>query len=387
MNCFCMTFPLLDKLSVFVGSLIPFAVVLSVVVFVHEMGHFLTARHNGVSVKTFSIGFGPELCGWTDRKGTRWKVGILPFGGYVMMLGDEDATSTRTCADDLSKEQLKGTLMTKTPLQRMMVALGGPLFNILFTILLMSGLGLFKGIPLIAPCIQSVVQGTPAEVCGLQEGDVITGLNDTTLESFQEMAQELVRLKGQDVTLHYRRGAEERTVPLSLYKVDENGQKIPVDKLGVRIGGMMTFRKVSVGAAILNSLTYCVEATKASCQMLRQIITRQDKGQMGSILMVGDGAKQSMEQGIFSFLSYMAMLSFSLGFFNLLPIPVLDGGSILLNAIEAVIRRPLPIFLINAVYILGVGIVGLLMLYALWNDCMRYDVFSKIDGVIRGIFK
>lgn len=382
-----MNIPFLNRLSALVGNLIPFVIVLTVIVFIHELGHFLIARHNGVYVKTFSIGFGPELCGWTDKKGTRWKISALPFGGYVMMLGDEDATSTKTSTDGLTEEQVKGTLTAKTPFQRMMVALGGPLFNILFTILLMSALGTLKGIPTLAPYVQEVIQDTPAERCGLQAGDTITGFNDVHVETFQEMAGELTRLKGQDVTLRYRRGEEERTTSLALYQVGTKGEREAIDKLGVRIGGLTTFRRVSVSKAILNSLMYCIESTKASCQMIRGMLTRQNDGQVGSLLTIGDGAKQSMKQGIFPFLSFMAMLSFSLGFFNLLPIPVLDGGNILLNFIEVVIRRPLPVFFINIVYILGIGAVGLLMISALWNDFARYGIFEKFDALIHGIFK
>lgn len=382
-----MSIPLLDKLSALLGNLIPFVIVLTVIVFVHELGHFLIARHNGVEVKTFSIGFGPELCGWTDKKGTRWKISALPFGGYVMMLGDEDATSTKTNTDGLTDEQVKKTLASKTPFQRMMVAFGGPLFNVLFTILLMIGLGVFKGVPMLIPLVQEVMPDTPAEACGLQAGDVVTGLNDVSIETFQEMAQELARLKGQDATLHYRRGNEDQTASLALYKVGADGEREPVDKLGVRMGGSTSFRKASFGEAASYSVRYCVEATKAGCQMIGRLITRKDGGQVGSLLMIGDGAKQSMSQGLFPFLSFMAMLSFSLGFFNLLPIPPLDGGNMLLNFIEMILRRPLPILFINVAYILGMGVIALLMVSAFWNDFARYGILGKIETFVRGIFR
>lgn len=381
-----MTIPLLSKLGSLAGNLIPFLIVLAVIVFVHEMGHFLIARYNGVYVKSFSIGFGPELFGWTDKRGTRWKVSMCPLGGYVMMLGDADASSTKADLEGIPEDQLQNTLPSKTPLQRMMVALGGPLFNVLFTILLMVILGIGKGVPDLAPRIQEVMKESPAAACHLQEGDLITALDDTPINTFQDMSDALARLKGKDVTLHFRRGNEEQSASLALYKVEADGTKTPLDRLGVRIGGSTTFRKVSPVEAVTYSLKYCVAATAASCRMIAKMITREDGGQVGSLLSIGDGAKQSMGQGLFPFLSFMAMLSFSLGFFNLLPIPVLDGGSILLNFIEIVIRRPLPVLVTNIVYIIGMGLVGLLMIVALWNDFMRYGLFDRCGTFIRGLF-
>lgn len=343
--------------------------VLTTIVFVHEMGHFLVARANGVKVRTFSIGFGPELFGWTDKKGTRWRLSWLPFGGYVMMLGDDDATSVKANLKGLNEKEKSQTLTSKTPFQRMLVSFGGPLFNFLFTLLIFAGMGLIKGIPDMVPRVGAVSEGSLAAQAGLKKGDIIRSLNGEFLATVSEMRAALEKHAGQDVILSFERDGDLQEVLLPLYRVDDSGQKRPVTQLGVALRGAFLFQKATLGQSFLYGANYCWMSVKGLTNALTGIFSRQKDGaKLGSIFTIGKEAKQTLDQGWWSFMSFAAMLSLSLGFFNLLPIPTLDGGSIFLNASEIVLRRPLSEAFITWAYRIGMTCVGILMAWALLND-------------------
>lgn len=354
----------------------PLIVVLTVIVFVHEMGHFLIARHNGVQVKSFSIGFGPELFGWTDRQGTRWKVSALPFGGYVMMLGDEDATSTRADLSNVKAEDHSKTLTSKTPLQRMMVAFGGPLFNLIFTFLVVLVVGLFRGVPTPVPQVQSVMAESVAEQAGLREGDVIVKIGGEAVTSFEIMVQVLERFAGQDVALEFTRAGETQTVTIPLYTLDSAGQKVPVNRLGIAMATEL--KPAGLGETLLYPLTYCWSMTKGYTQMLGKMFSGKKEAKLGSIFAIGSSAKSVAHQGVWQFVSFMAALSFSLGFFNLLPIPGLDGGNMFLSLCELIRGRPLSETFVTWAYWIGMSCVAALMLWALWNDFVQFKFIQKI---------
>lgn len=376
-----MTNVLMHKLLAFGETIIPFIIALTVIVFVHELGHFLIARHNGVKVVTFSIGYGKELFGWTDKKGTRWRFSMLPFGGYVMMLGDADATSVRSNLDHVEENQKDQTLLSKTPLQRMCVSSGGPLMNIIFTLLIFMSIGLWKGIPDMTPSIQSVIADSIAQHAGLLAGDRITKVNDTPIQTLSQMKEALTKQQGHDVRLSYMRKDKEMEVRLPLYTLLPDGAKMPVNVIGITLAGDLVFTKASAWEAIAYGGQYCWSAAKGIVSGLTRAITGQKGGaKFGSILSIGDVAHSSMAHGMISFLHFMAMLSFSLAIFNLLPIPVLDGGSIMLSGVEWVRGKPLSDASINVVYTIGISVVALLMLWAMWNDLVRYHIVDKVVG-------
>jgi regulator of sigma E protease len=360
------------------ANVVPFIVVLLIIVFVHEMGHFLIARHNGIQVSTFSVGYGPELYGFTDKKGTRWRISAIPIGGYVMMLGDADATSVKSDLNDIDEDNKDRTLQSKTPLQRIMVAFGGPLFNFLFTMIIIAGISALKGIPDIRTCVQSVNVGSVAEKCGVQPGDVITGIGGTAVSKVSEMLKCLKASAGTDIELRFLRGDEEHVVSASLYELNENGKKIAINLLGVALSGEMVFEQVSFAKSISYAVEYCYVSIKSiTAGLARAIMGKKDGAKLGSVFSIGKDLNKSLKQGLVPFLSFMAMISLSLGFFNMLPIPVLDGGSIFLNSIELIIRRPLSAAVINVVYTIGLGIVASLMLFSLWNDFERFGFIKK----------
>jgi regulator of sigma E protease len=367
-----------EKILDFGASVAPFLVVLLIIVFVHEMGHFLIARYNGVQVSTFSIGYGPELCGFTDKHGTRWRISAIPVGGYVMMLGDADATSVKQNLDDVNAEDHNKTLLSKTPLQRIMVSFGGPLFNLLFSILVLAEFGAWKGIPYIRTSVQSVNVGSVAEKCGLQPGDIITGIAGKSVSKLSEMQKCLKYAAGTDTEIRFMRGAEEHISPVALYEIAKDGKKVALHILGVALAGEMVFEQVSVAKAMLYAVEYCgVYMKSIATGLLKTVIKKKDGIKFGSVFSIGKDLNKSWQQGIVPLLSYTAVLSLSLAFFNMLPIPVLDGGSIFLNTIELIIRRPLSAAAINAGYTVGLGLVALIMFVALWNDVERFGFIDK----------
>ncbi|MDR3285067.1 MAG: M50 family metallopeptidase [Holosporales bacterium] len=378
---------MISKIIETVSSFLPFILVLTVIVFIHEMGHFLIARYNNVHVTTFSIGYGPEIFGWTDKKGTRWCFRWIPLGGYVMMLGDADASSVRSNFEGLDEEALSKTLPSKTPLQRTAVAFGGPLMNIIFTLLIFIFIGLWKGIPDTIPKIKDVAENSIAAKCGLQGGDLITGLNDEKIEVFSEMKNFLEKNAGKDVILHYKRGNEECTTKISLYTQDSSGEKIPAKIIGIHLAGDLIFTKASVWQTISLGIQYCyVIAISMVSGLTKALFGKKDGAKLGGILSIGDFANQSMSSGLVTFLNFMAMLSFSLAIFNLLPIPVLDGGSIVINLLEFIRRKPLSATTINFIYSGGLFIVIGLMIWATWNDLVNYGIVKKIIVFFKKLF-
>ncbi|MDR2464081.1 MAG: M50 family metallopeptidase [Holosporales bacterium] len=377
-----MSIAFFDKILSLFTSIVPFLVVLLIIVFVHELGHFLIARYNGVKVTTFSIGYGSELFGWTDKKGTRWRISALPIGGYVMMLGDADATSVKADLANVKEEDLGNTVHSKTPFQRMMISIGGPLFNVIFTIGLIIAISLVKGIPDIIPEIQEVLKGSVASKCGLQVGDVITGVGNHQITKLSEMSKHLNEFSGKDVIIRVKRNNNEKAVTAHLFEI-ENEKKVPISRLGIVLTGQMIYEKVSVSKAAIYAVNYCSVAFKSLIAGLVKTITRQKDGiKLGSIFSIGEGLNKSLDKGFISLLTFMAMLSFSLAFFNLLPIPVLDGGSIFLNFVEIVIRRPIPAVATNVIYFIGICLVGIMMVVALWNDVEKYGFFEKVASLI-----
>lgn len=366
------------SLIAFCSAILPFLIALTIIVFVHELGHFLIARYNGVGVATFSIGYGPELFGWTDKKGTRWRFSLLPIGGYVMMLGDADATSVRSDTSGLTDEQQTQSLTSKSPLQRMAVASGGPLMNILFTLIVFICLGLWKGVPEMQPRIDSVSAGSPAESAGLVAGDLITHINNHPTPNTRQLREFLKKHQGQNIVITYLRGKESHDAGVALYTKLANGVKMPVCMLGVALQGELIFTPTSCLGAISYGINYCWAVTTTMVSGLGKAITGQSGGaKLGSLISIGDVAHSSMSAGLLAFVNFMAMLSFSLAIFNLLPIPVLDGGTIALTCVELVRGRALSERTVNIVYTIGLATVAGLMLWAMWNDLVRYHVVEK----------
>ncbi len=360
---------------------IPFIILISVIVFVHEWGHFWVARRNKVKVEHFAIGFGPELFGFSDRQGTRWAFHLVPLGGYVKMLGDADATSAT--ADDalikkLSEDERQQTLHSKTPWQRIQVAAGGPLANFAFAIVAMIGLFAVLGKPVTPPVIGFIDPTGVGAKHGLQEHDRIVEINNEPIRYFEDMLPFIRSGKYDTLTIKVERDNKQvnLNIPLTI-----KGETQKVKVLGIKPGASQEYEKMPIGIAVQTAFSTFWKMCKTIVTGLAELLTGQRKGdELGGILAIGDMASQSAKLGFASMLWFMIIMSINLGLINLFPIPVLDGGQMLMSAIEWVIGKPISEKLQK--YIFGSGFVTVifLMLYSTWNDLMRYKVFQIIRG-------
>ena len=351
----------------------PFLIILTILVFVHELGHYLVARYNKVTVEVFSIGFGPELFGWNDKAGTRWKFSMIPLGGYVKMYGDADASS-RPDTDSLKKmsdEQKSNSLHSKRVGQRMAVSAAGPFANFLFAIVIFAGLFTFKGEPFIPTTVGNVAPGKIAEKAGLTIGDKILSLNGVAAKDFHELRDLIMSNKGKDVDIRYLRGSAEQTVRVKMVEVDALGVEKPVGVMGIA-PSLPEYHKINPFQAV----THAIQKTwSMSVDMLRgigQMITGQRSSEeLAGILSIGNMAGESAKGGIAAFLVFMAFLSINLGLVNLLPIPVLDGGHLLFYSIEGIFGKPVPEKIQEYAFMVGLVIVLSIMLMSTWNDITR----------------
>lgn len=353
---------------------LPFIVLLSVIVFAHEWGHFWFARRNKVKVENFAIGFGPELFGFTDRLGTRWSFNIVPLGGYVKMLGDADATSATADAgiiSQLTEEERNQTLHSKTPWQRIQVAFGGPLANFVFAILAMIILFAAYGKPITPPVVGFVEPTGIGAKNGLMANDRIVSVNDEAIYEFGEILPFIRSGKHSELVVKVERDGKQVDL------------KIPLTEkvLGIAPRPAMEFKKIALSNVVPESFSTFWFMSKSIVVGLGELITGQRKGkELGGMLAIGDMAAQSVKIGVGAMLWFMILMSINLGVLNLFPIPVLDGGQILMTAIEWVIRRPIPEIVQKIVFGTGFAMVISLMIYSTWNDLMRFKIFQMIRG-------
>ena len=366
---------------------IVFLVILTVVVFVHEMGHFLVARLMGVRVEVFSIGFGPEIWGRTARSGTRWKIGALPFGGYVKMFGDADAASQPDHHRQFTAEEAKVAFPAKKVYQRAAIVAAGPIANFVFGILALAVMFMIYGEPRTAPVIGQVQDGSAAAEAGLQPGDRVVQAQGQTVSRFQDL-QRIVRLTvGEPVTLVVRRDGRDVTVTTQprISEVKDpfgNVHKTPV--LGIIADNSSTdvisHGPVSaLGAAVRETGEMVTTTLTGLGQMLAG--TRQTD-ELGGPLRIAKGAGQAAKLGVSSVVFYTILLSINLGLINLFPVPMLDGGHLLFYAVEALKGSPLGAKAQEYGFRVGLILVFALMLLATRNDLVDLRVWEFLKGFV-----
>lgn len=355
---------------------VPFLVILSIVVFVHEMGHFLVARFNGVRVEVFSIGFGRELFGFTDKYGTRWKVSVLPLGGYVKFFGDADEASARADGRDLSDEEKKVAFPHKRLGQRAAIVFAGPAANFLFAIVVFAVLFGAVGQPVTPPVIGAVQPDSAAAEAGLQAGDRIVAIEGIAVDRFEDV-QRLVPLYGaESMEVTFERDGETRTVtthPAQREVTDGFGNKMKTPILGVSVSReAMEIRRLgpigAVGAAVENTWSVTSGTLVAFGQMISGVRGTED---LGGPVRIAEFSGRAAQGGMANFLMFVAVLSVNLGLINLFPIPLLDGGHLLFYGIEAVRGRPLGEQAQEMGLRLGLIVVFGIMIFATWNDILR----------------
>ncbi|APR98040.1 RIP metalloprotease RseP [Wolbachia endosymbiont of Folsomia candida] len=349
-----------------------FSLIIAVIVFVHEYGHYIVAKACKVKVESFSIGFGPEIFAFNDKSGTRWKLSIFPLGGYVKMLGDTNAASVPGDQEKLTDEERLYSFHTKPRYQKAAVVFAGPFANILFTIIAFTIFFSIAGYYHTPPIIGNVVEGSAAKQAGLLPGDTITRINEYKIKYFEDISRVIISNPKTKMEIEYiRNNQQHRTslTPLMIEDKDAFGNKIDRETIGIGSVNMAGLKQSSFLGAVNLSVsetyyTMCL-TVKAVFQM---IVGKRSTSELGGPIKIAKYSGQSAKKGFTTFLYFMAIISANLAAFNLLPIPLLDGGHLFHYIIEAVIRRDLSLKYQKYAAAFGVSVLCLLMAIAMSND-------------------
>ena len=356
--------------------IVPFIVLLGILVFVHEFGHFLVARLSGVQVTDFSIGFGKQLWGFTDKHNTKWKICAIPLGGYCQFLGDADAASAGSSEEvkELSEEDKKKAFPFQNPWKKLAIVLGGPGFNYLFAIIVFTLMFAFLGKFSFPPVVGEVVAGGAADKAGIVKADRILSINGHEVESFSEITTEISLTTGGVAEVKLGRAGEvmELSVPLEMMKVEANGQTTERPMLGIKSMNTMELdhERMSLPDAFVEACSETWRITEGTLRGVGQMITgKRGSEDLGGILRIAEMSGDiSRKNGMLDFIAFMALLSINLGLINLFPIPVLDGGHVVIYLVEIVSRREINAKVKENLFKAGFALILALMIFATWND-------------------
>jgi regulator of sigma E protease len=366
-----------DFLSWLAFGLPAFLFVITVVVFFHELGHFAMARAFKVTVQAFSIGFGRELIGWTDRHGTRWKISLLPLGGYVRFAGDADVSSRPDTEymHRLDARAREGVLHYKPVYQRALVAAAGPLANFILAIVIFSAVYMIAPQPFEPPVIADITRGSAAEAAGLEVGDVILTVDGQTIRHYSDLQRIVGSSSGREIRLSILREGTERELaatPRATEITDDAGVKHSVGLLGIKD----RFEPLAFPQAFLRAVNTTGDMIGQTVAYFgRMAIGRASPNELSGPLGIAKASGDFAQAGFIALLNLTALISVAIGFANLLPIPVLDGGHLLYYGFEAVLGRPLGERAQEVGFRLGLAFVLSLMLLATFNDLVRFNLF------------
>ena len=366
---------------------VPFLLILTVLVFVHEFGHYLIARWNGVRVEVFSIGFGAELFGWWDRAGTRWKFSTIPLGGYVKMFGDADASSGLPAAGlaRLAQADREVSFHYKRLGQRAAIVAAGPAANFVFATVVLAVLFMTFGQPYTPPEVGQVQPGSAAEQGGIQPGDVILSIDGRHIARFEDV-QQAVRLNpGTPITIVVRRDGGElelRVTPTPTELTDRFGYRYEIGLLGIARSGMEYIKRDPL-TALLQAGTETWNLSVGTLKAMWQIVIgTRAVDELGGPLRIAQMSGEVAQGGMVAVLWFMAVLSINLGLINLFPVPVLDGGHLLFYAAEAVRGQPLGHRAQEYGFRIGLALVLTLMVFATWNDLVHLRIVEFVKGLV-----
>ena len=365
--------------------IIPFIILITVVVFIHEYGHYYFARRYGVAVTDFSIGFGKEIFGFNDKNGTRWKFCLIPLGGYVKFFGDRNVFSQSEQEELLkkySKEDQKKLFVTKPLYQRSLIVAGGPLANFLLAILIFTLINIFVGKDFTQPKIEEITINSPAEKAGLKKNDIIIGINDNKVESILEVSTYINTNNSDKLKIQVLRDQKKISlvaIPETIDSKDPLGNSVKKKIIGIKIGPANNeFNKEKLGPT--KALYYAVKeiwfVTKTTIQFIGSMFQgKADTSQLGGPIKIAKISGQVMEFGILAFLSTIAYISISLGLINLFPIPLLDGGHLMFYLFEKVLGRPLSQATQEGFFRIGLFLLLSLMLFTTFSDLKDLGLF------------
>ena len=366
----------------FLNIIIPFIILISIVVFVHEYGHYYYARKYGVKVTDFSIGFGKELFGWTDKYGTRWKLCLIPLGGYVKFFGDVNPASQPDQLSKFSDVEKSYLLSTKKLYQRAIIVSAGPIANFILALVIFACVYMFFGKDFSVPVIQDVKVDSPAYKAGLKKGDQITSINDKTINSITEVSQSISLSDTNLIKITVLRDKKEfdfQVQAIVQEGKDNLGNNINRKMIGIQIvplNNEINRQRLGPSKAIYHSLKEIWFTISTTMSYIGKMIVGTEKAdQLGGPIKIAQISGQVAELGIIPFLSIMAYISISLGLINLFPIPLLDGGHLLFYFYEFVRGKPLSEKMQTYFFKFGLFVLLTLMFFSTYNDLKSLGLF------------
>ncbi|WP_018185430.1 RIP metalloprotease RseP [Kaistia granuli] len=362
------------------GYLIPFLFVLTIVVFFHELGHFLVARWCGVRVKAFSIGFGPELIGFNDRRGTRWKISAIPLGGYVKFLGDEDAASTpsRDTIAGMSEEDRKDTFFAKNVWQRAAIVAAGPIANFILAIVIFAGIFTLYGREVTSARVDQVVTGGAAETAGFKVGDLVLSIDGAPIASFNDLQRIVSASADESLTIVVERDGGEVTLQATPQRreiTDRFGNVHKIGQLGLSRSASaadVKLERFSLPQAVVLGAQETWFIVDRTFDYIGGIFTgRESTEELGGPIRVAQVSGQVATLGVVALINLAAILSVSIGLLNLFPVPMLDGGHLMFYLFEIIRGKPLSARAQDIGFRIGLAAVLMLMLFTTWNDIIH----------------
>lgn len=365
---------------------VAFLLVLGPLVFVHEYGHYIVGRWCGVKADAFSIGFGRKVFGWTDKRGTEWKIGWLPLGGYVQFAGDRDAVSQPDAGwQQLPADERSHTFPAQPVWKRALIVLAGPVTNFLFAILIFAAFNMAYGVPQTPPVIGAIQAGSAAEDAGLRVGDRIVRIDGRTMDTFNDIQGAVAFNLGKPADLEIERGTGQLNLtlrPRMISERDRFGNPAERAVIGIR-SGPPVYAAAGPLTAVRASVAQTGEMVRLTGSILGQFVTGQRSiKDMGGPVKIAKQSGEMAALGISTLIFFAAFISINLGFINLLPLPMLDGGHLLFYAYEAIRRRPAPPQAQEWAFRFGFAAIVTLMLVVTFNDLGSLGLWDRIARLI-----
>jgi regulator of sigma E protease len=372
--------------------ILPFIVLIVVVVFIHEYGHYYFAKRFGVGITDFSIGFGKEMFGWNDKSGTRWKVCVIPLGGYVKFFGDRNVYSqadNEKIIKEYSKEDQDKLFVLKPLYQRALIVFGGPLANFLLAILIFFSVYTFAGKDFTPAVINEVQKDSPAMVAGLKDNDIIVSIDGNKVKSIMEVSKFIMMSTDEFINFTINRYDQDlifKVKPNLVESEDDFGNKVTKRMIGIKLGAYnneVNHVKLGPAKALFYAVNEVYFVTTSSLKYIGSMLTGNgDSSQLGGPIRIAKISGQVAEFGILPFISLMAYISISLGLINLFPIPMLDGGHLMFYGIEKVLGRPLSQKTQEGFFRIGMFLLLSLMFFTTFNDLKDVGLFKFFNNYI-----